>query len=297
MGYPLNTHILKDKLFLAIINLLGKPFFSGSAQSAAFLDHLDAISLDLPKLERDGSFIKVPAHGLAGFMEAGLRVIHDAGADAPVVIYHQGGGEIPFDHTISAAYPSGSSSGTTVIAVKTPFQTTQEELRDRFVDFNNYVAMIACVVKLTEALLQSTELTGAACKVVAGYSLGGFVSGRHHIIYNTADAYIPFVSGTAHAEIFLTTVKAAAKARRNPEMLRSRLNFTEAWKKADNSNVFPVLGRYDQLNRLTVQGPSYCGTPFDLWPGGHLYGVQNPQLIRQKIEAVIARFCPSRARA
>jgi len=293
----LNTHILKDKLFLTLINLLGKPFFSRSVDSAPFQDHLDALALELPRLDRDGAFMRVPADGLAGPMEAGLRVVHDAGAEAPVVIYHQGGGEIPFDYTISAAYPSGTPSGTTVIAVKTPFQTTQDELRERFVDFNNYVAMIACVVKLTEALIQSPEISRAACKVVSGYSLGGFVSGRHHVVYNTADAYVPFVSGTAHAEIFFTTVKAAAKARRNPEMLRSRLNFTEAWRQADNSNVFPVLGRYDQLNRLSVQGPSYAGTPFDLWSGGHLHGARNPKLIRQKIESVIAGLDAPPARA
>ncbi|MCI4643188.1 MAG: hypothetical protein MRY64_00215 [Hyphomonadaceae bacterium] len=284
----MNKHVLGDRLLLTLIGALGKPFFSQQVETAPFAEHLAGISIDLPDLSLDDVLIAVPMEGLAGPMEAGLKVICRSAPDAPVVIYHQGGGEIPFDQTVRAAFPAGRDQGVTVIAVKTPFQTTQQELRERFVDFNNYVAMIASVVRLTEALIQSPDLSGAACKIVAGYSLGGFVSGRHHIHYNSADAYVPFVSGTAHAEIFFTSVKAAAIARKRPEILRSRLNFTEDWARADNSNVFPVLGKYDQLNKLSVQGPSYGGLAYDLWEGGHLYGAKHPHLIREKIQSVIA---------
>lgn len=292
----MNRHVIGDRLFLTLIGVFGKPFFSESVETAPFSDHLAAISMDLPGLEWDGSFVPVPMEGLAGPMEAGLRVICRGAPGAPVVIYHQGGGEIPFDRTVRAAYPQDESHDVTVIAVKTPFQTTQEELKARFASFDNYVAMIAGVVRLTEALIRSPQLSDAACKIVAGYSLGGFVSGRHHIHYNSADAYVPFVSGTAHAEIFFTSVKAAALARKRPDILRSRLNFTEAWASADNSNVFPVLGRYDQLNRLATQAASYCGLACDLWEGGHLHGARHPHLIREKIRSVIDHVCGAATR-
>lgn len=281
-------HILGDRFFLMLIGVLGKPFFSRSVETATFNEHLDAISLAMPTLPDAGMFVPVPAMGLAGAMEAGLKVICRGAPEAPLVIYHQGGGEIPFDRTVSAAFPPDKAQGLTVIAVKTPFQTDQKELQERFLDFDNYVAMIASVVRLTEALMQMPEFSCAACKIVAGYSLGGFVSGRHHVHYNSADAYVPFVSGTAHAEIFLTTVKAAALARKRPEVLRTRLNYAEAWAGKDNSNVYPVLSRYDQLNRLSVQGPSYGDIPVELWEGGHLHGAKHPHLIREKILKVIS---------
>ena len=281
-------HILGDRLFLTLIGVLGKPFFSRSVETATFGEHLDAISLAVPILPDVGKFTPISIMGLAGPMEAGLKLISRGGPEAPVVIYHQGGGEIPFDRTVSAAFPPAMAADLTVIAIKTPFQTDQKELQERFQDFNNYVAMIASVVALSEALIQMPELSRASCKIVAGYSLGGFVSGRHHLHYNSADAYVPFVSGTAHAEIFLTTVKAAALARKRPEVLRTRLNYTEAWARHDNSNVYPVLGLYDQLNRLSVQGPSYGDMPYELWNGGHLHGAKHPHLIREKILSVIS---------
>ncbi len=284
----MNKHVIGDRLFLALIGIFGKPFFSQSVETGTFDEHLAAISFDLPELPEDDTFLPVPMTGLAGPMEAGLKVICRAGPDAPVVLYHQGGGEIPFDLTARGAFPADRANIATVIAIKTPFQTTQQELSERFVHFNNYVAMIAGVVALTEALIQSPELSAARCKIVAGYSLGGFVSARHHLLYNSADAYVPFVSGTAHAEIFLTTVKATQIARKRPDILRSRLNFAEAWKQTDHANVFPVLGKYDQLNQLKVQGPSYAELPYELWEGGHLFGAKHPHLIREKIESVIA---------
>ena len=284
---PMLTHILGDKLFLLLINWLGTPFFSGSMETATFEEHMDNTHVSLPRLS--GSDLQpVPIQSLAGEITAGVRVVVWTGATAPTIIFHQGGGEIPFDQTISAAYRQGPSPTVNVIAVKTPFQTTQTELAESFVHFNNYVAMIASVVQTTEALIQSQDLAASSRVLVGGYSLGGFVSGRHHIIYNTADAYVPFVSGTAHAEIFLTTVRASKIARKQKEILRSRLNFTKNWAASDNSNVFPVLSRYDQLNRLAVQGPSYGDMALDIWTGGHLYGAKRPYLIRDKLESVLA---------
>ncbi|WP_439620931.1 hypothetical protein [Hyphomonas sp.] len=287
----MNKHILGDRLFLTLIRLFGTPFFSESVQTASFDEHLRATQLELPDLDQPG-FIPVPVSGLADNMQAGLKWIRRSEASAPTILFHQGGGELPFDRTIGGAFPSNVHSNINVIAIKTPFQSDLKELKERFVHFNNYVAMIASVVQLTEALVQAQRDAGSRVILVAGYSLGGFVSCRHHLHYNSADAYVPFVAGTSHAEIFFTTVKAARSARKHPDIIRSRLNFGDAWKNTDNSNVYPVLAKYDQLNRLSVQGPSYGNLPYELWEGGHLHGARHPEQIREKLLSVIARHSP-----
>ena len=66
-------------------------------------------------------------------------------------------------------------------------------------------------------------------------------------------------------------------------MIQQHLNFDDAWRRADHSNVYPQLGRFDQLNLLATQGPSYGDMEIDVWGGGHLYHVIHANLIREKL--------------
>lgn len=270
--------MLADTLLLAVTRLFGKPFFSRSVASRPFVDHVGAVELLLPRTwERDH---EVAVSTLAGPMTSGFRILHWVGESAPTIIHHQGGGERPFDHIISRAFPSGSAGGANVIAVRAPGQGTLREMDANFATLNYYMASMASVVRLTEALLSAPQLVRSPRKLVSGYSLGGFVANRHHLLFDTADAYVPFMAGARHGDIFLSTVPASKLARRQPDHIRACLNFDEAWAERAHPNVFPVLARNDGLNRLNVQLPSYAGTPVAIWEGGHLLGVSRPELVR-----------------
>lgn len=280
----MNKHILGDKLFLLVTNTFGKPFFRLSSDTPLFDEHMRKTTVEIPPFNGEGTY-DVSAATLAGPLTAGFRVLHWKGPEASTLIYHQGGGEIPFDRTICKAYPTNAATDLNVIAVRTPCQNTLSELTESFAHFNTYLAMMASVIQLTEGLVQSEFINQSPFTLVCGYSLGGFVTNRHHLIYNSADAYVPIVAGTLHGEIFLSTVPAARTIRRRPHYIRDRLNFSEAWAQRIHENVFPVLARYDQLNRLDVQGPSYGDMDVTLWPGGHLYGANRPHLIREIIDS------------
>jgi hypothetical protein len=269
---------LADTLLLAVTRLFGKPYFSRSVASSPFVDHIRGVDLSLPRhWDRDHD---VAATTLAGPMTTGFRVLHWVGESAPTIIHHQGGGERPFDHIISRAFPAGSPGGVNVIAVRSPGQGTLREMETSFATLNYYMAAMACVVRLTEALLTAPQLVRSPRKLVSGYSLGGFVANRHHLLYDTADVYVPFMAGARHGEIFLSTVPASKLARRQPDQIRACLNFDREWAARDHPNVFPVLARNDRLNRLNVQLPSYAGTPVVIWDGGHLLGASQPELVR-----------------
>lgn len=271
--------MLADILLLAAVRLLGKPFFAESVESADFDTHMAATKVAAPAIVR--GYQDVLAHTLAGPLTAGIKVLHWADDHAPVILHHQGGGEEPFDHIISQAFPQDRPSPVNVVAIRTPCQGSRRELETSFTRLEVYLAMMASVVQLTEALLQSRSLSRSRRTVVSGYSLGGFVANRHHLLFNSADVYVPFMAGARHAEIFLSTVPAARSARRQPEILRSRLDFAAAWAERAHTNVFPVMGRHDRLNRLDVQGPSYGDRPLEVWDGGHLYGASHPERVRE----------------
>ncbi len=58
---------------------------------------------------------------------------------------------------------------------------------------------------------------------------GGYITNWHHVLYDTADAYIPFMAGAAPAEPFLSTLPTAPAVRRDATRLREMLNFDGQW--------------------------------------------------------------------
>jgi hypothetical protein len=145
---------------------------------------------------------------------------------------------------------------------------------------SRYLATLAVAVAATEHVLSVVD----GRTVVAGYSLGGFVTNRHHVHLDTAETYVPMMAGTAHGEIFLTTVPAASTALDRAYHLRQRLNFTDVWREREHDHVHPVLGRYDRLNRLAVQRASYPGVDPTTWPVGHLRGIGAHGRIRRCLD-------------
>ena len=277
-----------DIALLAATRMIAR-FFSISVATPPFEDHLAATQIVLPELDGLGTY-RFPVNGLAEAHTGEIRVIHWKGAEAPVLIWHQGGGERPFDLTISRMFPEDRACDINVIAVKSPFQDSLADANRYFDHLHNYIAMMASTVRITELLLTQTPLVRSTCKMVGGYSLGGIVSNRHRVEYGTADLYFPFMAGTRHGDIFMKAVSIGRAGRNDPAAVVSRLNFDLRWQAANPQNVYPVLGSQDLLNRMSAQGPSYGQTPYEVWKGGHLYGAARPHLLRQKIYKHLAEF-------
>lgn len=284
----INRHVLFDKVLLMTFRYLGSPFFSRSIDSPPLLDHLAAVTFDRNQIGDHGEFEFI-ASSLAPAVSVKVNVFHNAGALAPVILYNMGGGEAPYDGTIKRAYPASEDPGVSIVAIEAPWQRDRAQLANAFEDLNTYMAMLAITIRMNEWLLRSDQFSRSPRKVIAGTSLGGFVCNRHHLEYNSADAYVPLVAGTLHGEIFLSTIRSSKLVTDNPCVIRKHLNFQDQWDRAPHNNVYAQLGRYDQLNQLEVQGPSYGNAAIDIWEGGHMYHVIHPTLLRKKLDAVIAQ--------
>jgi len=303
LGTMINSDKFKDWLLLLITKIATKKFFRESIKTKSFAENLAAVDVTLPKIAGINEY-SFTANTLDGEMATGLKILRWAGPEAPTLIYHQGGGEIPYDYTLSKMYPKESSDkdaahsphSLNILVVQAPCQATRDEVRDAYPHLRTYVAMMAVPVAITEKLIK-TVFNKAPVVAVAGYSLGGFVTCRHHLAFNSADIYLPFMCGTRHAEIFLTTVHSGDDVKRNQGYFRQILNFEQEWLETEHSNVFPVLGEFDLLNRLDTHLPSYGDTPVEVWQGGHLYGVNNPDKIRNKIEQHMREFLAANGKA
>jgi hypothetical protein len=278
-----NKHVLYDRVILGMLRLfsMNKKYFSESTDSQPFEEHLHGVTYDLPEVDHEG-YYEFEVETLAGKMDAGFNIQKWKGRNTPTVLFHHGASEHPFDRSFNQIFPSEYSVNANLIAIRSPFhRKSSSELWEAAVHLSRYIALMAVSVKVTESIL--SRLVDTSHSVVAGYSLGGFITNRHHMQYNTAGAYIPCMAGTAHAEIFLSTWKAAPKAVKEAHILRDHLNFDKAWAAQPHTNVFPVLGLYDTLNLYEVQGASYGDVPVETWDVGHLPGAAHYPLLREKI--------------
>lgn len=280
----MNRHVIFDKIMLWTFKTLGRPFFEDSVKTSSFETHLANVTFAGPEIVGSGAY-EFTVHSLGEVVTQAVNVLHYVSATAPLVVYNMGGGEAPYDSTVKRIYPE--PDGFNVVAIEAPYQRSRQEIAHAFSELNNYMAMLAMTVKMNEHVLQAPVFVNARKKLVAGMSLGGFVANRHHLVYNTADIYVPFVAGTRHGDIFLTTVARSGLTMANPQVLRTHLNFEEEWLRREHHNVFPQLNRYDQLNQLEVQQPSFGEMPTTIWEGGHMYHVIHPRLARAKLDELI----------
>jgi len=286
----MNRHAWTDRIFLGIARAASwrrGQYFREGADAASFDAQLGAVSLTLPSLA-SGTSWDLRAATRVGELDCGLRVLQRAAPDAPLLVWNHGGGEIPFERTISRALAAGPPLPATVVALRAPHHRSRSDLFAGVATLERYVALLAVAVALNERVLRAPAFRDARRRVVAGFSLGGFVANRHHLAFDSADAYVPFMAGTAQAEIFLSTYPAARRARAQPDALRAALDFRASWAARAHPNVFPVLGSHDQLNRLDVQAPSYGGIPLEIWDAGHITGANAAAAIRAALARRIA---------
>ncbi|MEF8973580.1 MAG: hypothetical protein V5A15_01715 [Haloarcula sp.] len=272
---------LLDRAFLLVLRLLThrRRYFRDGVDSSPFPAHLAAVDAEWPFLGGVGMH-ELALETLAGHLRASISVRAWYGPDAPTLVWHHGGGEYPSDTIFSGVFPDPETVGANLVLVRAPGHDSRGGVLRVGATLSRYLATLAVAVAATEHVLSAVN----GRTVVAGYSLGGFVTNRHHAHLDTADAYVPLMAGTAHGEIFLTSVPAAPAALDRPGHLRQRLNFTDAWRERDHDHVHPVLGRHDRLNRLTTQRASYPGVTPTVWPVGHVQGIGAHDRIRRCLE-------------
>ena len=153
-------------------------------------------------------------------------------------------------------------------------------------ELSNFVAMLSVSVKLSEQLISYSRERGISCVVISGISLGGWVTNLHHTYFNSADYYKPLLAGAGLAEALLDSIwekLTAPLAKENPDQLRKILNFDDDFAKVDNSNVFPLLGRYDRIVKFERQKQCYDERLMTVLEKGHMTGSLTFEKLRRHI--------------
>lgn len=258
-----------------IIDFIPKLFSNGESfpdgvKTDNFIEHLKAIDLRIPEWKGEGLY-EVSAKTKEGNFNPAFLVYHWYSDAAPTIIYNHGAFEYPFDENFRKIFKEKElkSLKVNLIIIRTPFHGKKNGLIEGTATLSKFLATMAVSTKLTEDILRIVKSRGVKTVEVAGISLGGVVCNRHHVIYNSADFYVPIIAGTAYEKLFLSQKSGIDEAERN-RMISKNLNFSCEWASVNNDNVFPICAKYDDYCKLNEQAPSYGNCKIEIWETGHL---------------------------
>jgi len=294
----MNKHILFDKLTVSIASAtLGKNrFFSESLESESFMEHIEGTFLQVPEL-KEGIY-ETEAMSKTGSLDPAYYVYQWKGNDYPTIIYHHGNNERPFEFSRFAKnsfktifVDPREPIGANLIAVRAPFHNSPlKEYQKKIRHLSNFVAMLAASVRLIEAIIAELRKNSDATIILSGISLGGWVTNLHRSFFNTADLYIPLLAGAALDHLFTDSIyrkMGGELARRNPQTIKTTLNFEDEFKKIKENNVFPLLGKYDQYIQYARQKESYPHNDVKSLNTGHVTSFLAGSELKKHILAII----------
>ena len=262
-------------------------YFRDGAESATVAEHLQGVELTLPAIEGEGEY-ELTAATAVGELEAGFRLAQWIGGSAPAVIYHHGAAETPYDYGFKGIFPVRKMEiPANLFLVRAPFHRNMKDFQSGIRTLANIAAMLAVSVIVIEQLVQHCREKKVGRILIAGTSLGGFITNLHHIHFNSADSYTPLLAGLAMEDAYLNSAYSKAvdpRAREeSADRIKAVLNFEDGFAAGENGNVFPLLARHDRLVRYERQKESYRGHPVSTIEKGHATGALSYKQLRTHI--------------
>src|SRR5262249_6210882 len=147
----------------------------------------------------------VRAYTLIGEVAAGFQVRWGPQPDLPAIVYHHGIAEMPYDKSFRGIFRGSLPVQAHLVAIRAPFHRTWLDLLPGLRSMQHFLTMCAVAVRLGESVRQALLARGARGSMVVGISLGGFLALVHHLIFDTADGYVPLLAGPDLAHVMLNT--------------------------------------------------------------------------------------------
>jgi len=241
------VHEAVDRLHVVLLRRLVPPVFRHGIDSPPLHAHLQAVQLTLPALTATRHYTVV-ARTLVGDIGAGFQVGWGAQPDLPVLVYHHGIAEMPYDKSFRGIFRGALTTSAHLVAVRAPFHRTWLDLLPGLAHMRHFLAMCAVAVQLGEAVRLALLARGARGSLVLGTSLGGFLALLHHLMLGTADGYVPLLAGPDLAHVMLGTHYRhflAPQALAHATALQELLDLRQDFQASDTRRVLPLLARYD----------------------------------------------------
>lgn len=286
-----------DRLHVALLRHIIPAVFRHGVESPSLAEHLAATHCELPLLTM-ARHSSVTVESLVGPLQAGFQVHLGPAPDLPVLVFHHGIGEVPYDKMFRGIFRGALRRQAHLVVVRAPFHRHWLELPSGLVSMRHFLALCAVALRLGDSVRTALLARGARGSLVLGNSLGGFIALIHHLQLGTADGYVPLLAGPDIAHVLLSTqfrrfVAPAALAQ--PQAIQAALNHAQALQASAPGRIFPLLARYDRDMLYAYHAACYaaCHIPIVTIARGHLTGGLAFAALREHIAACIQAIMPT----
>lgn len=267
-------------------------FFRRSIDGPGWEEHVAIATPDVAELEV-GVPSEVRVATLAGPLSVGVLLVHEGRDGAPLLVTHHGNGERAFDlgrrakNFLNKALLNGERPDATVVLLRAPFHDGRlRAYTDAAGDLTTWMSMLAASVRGVEAVLARYGEGRGRPSMVAGLSLGGWVTNLHRAFLNTATLYGPMLAGARLGHQMVDSSYRRMVSRpmlANADQLRLRLDFDREFRAVADHNVAALLARHDQFARFDHQAVDYGDAPIRVLETGHIGATLDGQALRQHV--------------
>ncbi len=279
-------HESMDRLQAVAIRLAVSQAFQHGTTSPSLQKHLDAVRLAAPPITTQKRY-RCTADTLVGPLACGYRVQLGPQSDLPVLIYHHGIAEMPYDKSFRGIF-GWRPINAHLVVLQAPFHHTWWTVSKGLTTVSRFMAMCAVSMAMMEAVRRRFQDYGAARCLISGLSLGGFLTLMHHLYIGTASRYAPLLAGPDLAHTMLSTPFGrliAPEARAQAEHFQSLLDLRQAFQASDTRHIFPLLAQYDLHMPYHHLHPCYLDgqVPTVTLSRGHITGSLSYRALRQHL--------------
>jgi pimeloyl-ACP methyl ester carboxylesterase len=290
-----------DKLALAGLNRRLPDTFETSYEEAAGLETVLAqtrVVLPMGEAENvradlfSGGYQPVFLETPQGPVRAGISVTPAETEKAPLLLYHHGFSEYPWDKNSSRLFGDPAPFRAHIVRIQAPYHTTwADPLRKGFASLSNVYQMLAGSLRLMAFSHSYFQEQGTPYTVAAGVSWGGITSMLYQATYGQARAVIPLLSSPNLAQVILDTAALFNRPLNiEPEKIQEVLDFTPYYERCRAETVFPVLAEKDLFFRLENHANLFAAGSLVTVPESHITGCWRVDTLRRHILDVLERL-------
>jgi pimeloyl-ACP methyl ester carboxylesterase len=218
-----------------------------------------------------------------------VRLVADPAA--PLLLYHHGLGEYPYDSSWRRLFGNGRTPQLPMqrVLIQAPYHTNFRDPLDKgFQSLQNMYQLFAASVRMMELMQHVFTEQGAAYTVAAGVSWGGITSLLYAAVTQQCRAVIPMLSSPNVGQAIWDIAELVARPLTisHAELL-THLDFTQYYHRLEQVAVYPLLGAQDLFFRQEHHAPLFAARPLRIVPGGHLSNLWLSTALREHLFAAL----------
>lgn len=227
----------------------------------------------------DCDFGRIPLH---------LRIQPAQRLDAPLLLYHHGLAERPYDGRARRLFSPPERFDAHVVMLQAPFhRTTFDALRRGMQSMHHLYQMLMGSVRMMDMVQTYYENLGVPYTIAVGTSLGGIISILYEGLLGRTAAVVPIIASPDMGRVMWDAAHLVGrKLQVGREVFDHYLNFTPYFQRADPAKFFPLLSEADvfflKQYHAGIFEEHQC--PIDWLPAeSHITGALRLEASRQRI--------------